>query len=118
MGYNYPMGRVRVPTPKTAWTKLLVYYRTHDVNIVLEKMRATCGEAYFGENLIKLDPRRDILNTLVHELLHLTYPELEESSIVILEGKICAKLTTRQYRFLIRTLYEHTNTIKNKLDYT
>jgi len=92
------------PSAKTAWRRILCFCRTHSISIVLERMRATCGEAYFGIDIIKLDPRRDVLNTLVHELLHLSYPDMQEPKIAKLEHQVCSTLTMRQYKYLVDML--------------
>jgi hypothetical protein len=39
------------------------------------------GLAYQGENLIEIDPRqtsKDYLDTLIHETLHILFPEMSE----------------------------------------
>lgn len=42
------------------------------------------GQAWHGENLVEVDPRqtpKDYLGTVVHELLHLQFPELSEGEV-------------------------------------
>ena len=95
-------------TALAAWRKILKYYRKNNVQMLIEKMRGTAGEAYFGVDIIKLDPREDILSTMCHELVHLAYPEMPEEDVICIEKKLMKKLSRRQFIFLIRILHNRT----------
>ena len=66
---------------------------TKRIQVRLQKLgrEKALGEAYFGENLIRLDPRqrsRVLLNTAVHECLHLCWPDASERKVSRAAGQI------------------------------
>jgi hypothetical protein len=74
--------------------------------ITFRKMRKDRGsilvEIYPTE--IHLDPRDEVISTLVHETLHYFYPEASEEWILSMEDGIVKKLTHRQVRNIIRCM--------------
>lgn len=59
------------------------------------------GFAYFDTNHIEVDPRqssKDYLGTLIHEQLHLMFPDWSETKIVKAEKKLCNLLWKQNYR--------------------
>jgi len=59
------------------------------------------GRAIFDDNLIEIDPRqtpREWLGTLVHEALHLAYPDMPEKEIARGEKKIADTLWKARVR--------------------
>ena len=72
--------------------------------IIFKKLRKNRG--YFWKSprkkhIIELDPRDQILPTLVHELSHSIFPEMSENDISELEIYISRRLTTKQYKTLL-----------------
>jgi hypothetical protein len=55
---------------------------------------------HYGDG-IGLDPRRDIISTLVHEVLHDMYPDLDEPAI---EGRERAMMVQLSHKQLINLL--------------
>jgi hypothetical protein len=56
----------------------------------LKRHRAV-GQAFLEDRLIELDPRqkpREWLGTLVHEALHIAFPDMEEAPIAAAEKKV------------------------------
>jgi hypothetical protein len=61
------------------------------------------GEQWPGTSLIYLDPRmrsQRYLNTLIHEMLHLFFPELNERTVRVLADKMAKEIWQRRYRRL------------------
>ena len=59
------------------------------------------GLAYTEDNLIEIDPRqssKEYLLTLIHEKIHLIYPEWSEEEVVKLEKKLGNFLWKQNYR--------------------
>ena len=59
------------------------------------------GEHWVGTNRIILDPRmkaRRYLNTLIHEMLHLYFPDLNERTVTELADKFSRDIWIRRYR--------------------
>lgn len=53
---------------------------------------------------LSLDPRDEIIPTLIHEALHYFYPNASESWVLRMEAKIIRSLSERQLRNIIRRL--------------
>jgi hypothetical protein len=54
-----------------------------------------------GTNWIFLDPRmraKRYLNTLIHEMLHLYFPGLNERTVLLLGDKFANEIWDRRYR--------------------
>lgn len=77
--------------------------------ISFRKMRYTRGHiyTYTFPTEIWLDPRDQVISTLVHETLHYFYPEASETWILEMERKILTKLTARQVRNIICRLADN-----------
>lgn len=59
------------------------------------------GLSYVDDNLIEIDPRqssKEYMLTLIHEKLHLIYPDWAEEQIVFLEKKLGNFLWRQNYR--------------------
>jgi len=59
------------------------------------------GLAYKDDNLIEIDPRQKpkrYLNTLVHELLHIVFPEASEKQITQAANVVVKELWRANYR--------------------
>lgn len=59
------------------------------------------GYAYYENKLIEIDPRqtaKSYLNTLIHEKMHLLFPNLSERQIIIKSNEMCDMLWDMHYR--------------------
>lgn len=76
----------------------------HKVHIKL--MTDNRGEILYELNPthIHLDPRDELVPTLIHEALHYFHPEASEEWVLRMEKKIVSKLSERQMRNIIRRL--------------
>jgi len=54
------------------------------------------GCVLWDENLILVDMRGDVLATIVHEVLHVLYPDDSEGQILVAERRCMKHLTSRQ----------------------
>lgn len=70
-----------------------------------KKMRGTWGLYEFDDG-IKLDPRRDIIPTLIHEVLHDLYPKNWEGWTGRVESKIMNVLTPYDIFCLLTCLFQ------------
>jgi predicted SprT family Zn-dependent metalloprotease len=61
----------------------------------------SAGIAWFEDNLIEIDPRqssKEYLKTLIHERLHLLFPEWSEKEIARVENQLGNFLWKQSYR--------------------
>jgi hypothetical protein len=65
-----------------------------------KKMKGLCGVCEWEEG-IKIDPRREIIPTIIHEVLHDMYPENWEGWTLRVESKIMGVLKSKDYITLI-----------------
>lgn len=59
------------------------------------------GQAWRGHNTIEIDPRQDSkerLGTLIHEVIHILYPELTEEEVLFAERTLAAVVWKQGYR--------------------
>jgi hypothetical protein len=59
------------------------------------------GMAWADTGEIEIDPRqlsRDYLDTLIHEILHVEFPELSESKITRLANTLSREIWKKKYR--------------------
>ena len=57
------------------------------------------GEVGIDENdewICSLNPKEEVLSTLVHEVLHVKYPDMSEKRVLAKEREIMAQLSHRQ----------------------
>lgn len=59
---------------------------------------------YCDTEHIWLNPKGDILPTLLHEALHILYPDKIEESIIIMERSLSKSMSDRQWRNLLKKL--------------
>ena len=105
-GYN---KKVINKDPKTFNRTQLRYIYRRIVNriekkprgyFIFKKLRGSCGLYCWGE-YIKIDPRRDLVPTIIHEVLHDLYPKNWEGWVSRIELKIINILTPYDiYRLL------------------
>jgi hypothetical protein len=71
-------------------------------NITLKKLRGLCGLYDYGTEDIWLDYRREIVPSLIHEILHHFNPDKCETWISNEESKIINSLSLRQIKNIIK----------------
>lgn len=93
-------------TDITRYTRKLYRFLEQGHKVTFRKMRNDRGSILIRihPTEIHLDPRDEVISTLVHETLHYFYPEATEEWILEMERKIVHKLTDRQIRNIIRRL--------------
>jgi len=69
----------------------------------LKRMRGMAGymESTKQHYIIKLDPTKDILPSLIHECCHVLYPELSENRIGKMERKVVGHISMAQFKHLM-----------------
>lgn len=73
-----------------------------------KKLRGACGICEWDDG-IKIDPRKQLIPTIIHEVLHDLYPKDWEGTILRLESKIVNILTPYDIYILVALFF-------NKLD--
>ena len=68
------------------------------------KMMGYC-ELKTGHIVIDLTKNENVVRVYLHELIHRSYPKLEESSVLIMENEIWSWLTQEQIFMLGRLLF-------------
>lgn len=89
------------------FTRKLYKFLSNGHKIKFKHMRSTRGIIFdytAAKSTVHLDPRDEIIPTLIHETLHYFYPDASESWILRTESKIISKLTPRQTRNILRRL--------------
>ena len=89
------------------FTSKLYRFLEDDHKIEFKKMRKFDGSITFYDNTpahVLLDPRKELIPTLIHESLHYFYPEASEAWVLTMESKIVSKLSPRQVRNIIKCL--------------
>jgi len=66
-----------------------------------KKMRGFCGVCEWEEG-IKLDYRKPVIPTLIHEILHDIYPDNKEEWVLRLESKITQVVSSKDLFNLMR----------------
>lgn len=74
------------------------------INIIIKRMKKNRGLT--DEKNIWLDPDDRILPTLIHECLHILYPDKDEKEITTLEKKVAKRITDNQMKKLLILLIE------------
>lgn len=77
--------------------------KTKHVKVVSKKLgrEKADGQAFQSKNLIEIDPRlksKEYFATLLHELLHLAYPNLSEDEVLIGEKMMIDCLWEQNFR--------------------
>lgn len=99
------------------YTKRQIYAITNKINKFLEKepnnicfkkLKHSVEGIYESDSYhhyqIFIDPRRDIIPTLIHELLHHWHPDWCEAKVRREERKIVSALTVTQMKNMIKKL--------------
>ena len=70
--------------------------KNENTNIIFKKLRGCHGEYDYLEDEIYIDLRKEILPTIVHELLHKWHPEKSEKWVIRQEKHIMQHITLAQ----------------------
>lgn len=73
------------------------------IKIVIRKLgrERALGQAFESDNLIEIDPRqseKEFLSTVIHETLHILFPNLSEKMIIKNEKSMCDVIWKLGYR--------------------
>lgn len=71
------------------------------LKIVEKKLKAYLGYAYLDKDVIEIDPRqksKQYLDTLIHECLHILFPEESETSVADKAKTITDCIWRKNYR--------------------
>lgn len=84
-------------------TLINISVKTDKIKIVEKKLgrERAWGRSWRGESFIEIDPRqksRQYLNTLIHELLHVIYPEESETKVREHSGVLTKYIWEKNYR--------------------
>lgn len=63
------------------------------------------GQHWSGTRNIEIDPRqpsRKYLNTLIHELLHMFFPDLNEDTVLLIGDRMEKVIWKKDYRRMLR----------------
>jgi beta-galactosidase GanA len=95
---------------KDYYVRRLYQFLREGHSIALTKTRGYVGEITYpfedDTAHVKLDFRRDIISTLIHEFLHHIHPEWSESDILRAESRLINSLSERQVRNIIKRFAE------------
>lgn len=85
-----------------------VYKCLKDADFIIElaNLRGVHGYYYHGKSHIQINPKKEVLSTLVHEFVHHFNPEWSETKVLKEESRIMARLSYRQMINLIIALGE------------
>jgi len=74
------------------------YSRLKDPDFALcfARLRGVHGYCFVGGGFIQINPRGEVLSTLVHELLHSMHPDWSETKVLRSESAIMSALSHRQ----------------------
>jgi len=87
-------------------SRLYSELRKPERNIILKKLRGLCGLYDYGSEDITLDYRRELVPSLIHEILHHFNPDKCESWVLSEEKKIMNALSVRQIKNIIKAFGE------------
>ena len=83
--------------------------RNAEFSIKFRNMRGAHGLAHIGDDLIELNPKGELIPTVVHEVLHHLHPDWSETKVLEYESKIMQLLSSRQ---MVRILLELSKAIE------
>jgi len=64
-----------------------------------------CDKRIAGEqegNIIRVNPKMDVVPTIIHEAIHLLFPEVKEKDVVKAEENLMKRLTKKQCVTILR----------------
>ena len=71
------------------------------INVIFKKLKGVHGYAYLGKNKIEINSRikgKKLLEIMIHEILHLSLPTLNERDIEIISIDITHTLWEQSFR--------------------
>jgi hypothetical protein len=77
-----------------------------DFTLRLRTMRDFHGLCFMGDNRIQLNPRGEILSTLIHEFVHEFNHKWSETKVLKAESAIMRQLSHRQMINLMRAMVD------------
>jgi helix-turn-helix protein len=91
------------------FTRKLYRFLDDGHTVEFRHMRTLRGEIVMDvyPTKVSLDPRDNIISTLIHEALHYFYPQASETWVLRMESKIIHSLSERQIRNIIRRLAQN-----------
>lgn len=72
--------------------------------VKLYRDKKSRGQYWTDRNRIDLDPRNEIISTLIHEVSHAIWPKLTENQIIAKENEIIHKLSHKQIANIVYEL--------------
>ena len=100
---------MRVKNSYKTTSRLKKFLRSGKVKVKFEKLRGIrTGEYEEGMSgiILYIDPRKDILPTLIHEVLHCWYPTWSEDRVYKEESRILKSLSCSQAKHILKVLME------------
>lgn len=91
------------------FTRRLYRFLDAGHKVEFRRMKHTRGVIFTRTNptRVSLDPRANIIPTLIHEALHYFYPDATETWVLRMESTIVRGLSERQIRNIIRRLAQN-----------
>lgn len=86
-------------------SKLYYFLQSHPDSIIFKKLSGSkTGDYMIGDEEIRLDYRREIIPTLIHEFIHHLNPNMCESKVIAKEKHIMAIISPKQCVNILRAL--------------
>lgn len=87
-------------------SKIYKFLKENPDNITISKFKARNLEGLYDPDtcLITLDPRKELLPTLIHELIHHWHDDWDEKRVVKEEHKVVRSLSLSQMKHIIKFL--------------
>lgn len=95
-------------------SQLYHFLQSHPNNVFFRKLRGIkTGDYMEGDEEIRLDYRKEIIPTLIHEFIHHLHPHMCETLVREKERQIMAAISPRQCINVLRALGSCVQTSKN-----
>lgn len=89
--------------------RIFAYLRGVDVRIEFCLFPRKWAGEIEGLRIIRLDPRKDCLPTLIHEVIHALEPDWTEEQVVTREDWLANRLTVNEWKVLLEILNSKIN---------
>jgi len=91
------------------FTQRLYYFLRHHQDLIsFQKLsQGVYGYYDFGTEEITIDYRREVIPTLIHEILHHWYPSWSETKVINEERRLVNSLTPSLYKNILRVLAQN-----------
>lgn len=80
---------------------------------VLRKLRGTCGICLWEKGIV-IDPRKSLVPTIIHEVLHDLYPENWEGWTLRVESKIINMISSTDIYHLLNEFFKKLDIVPRK----